>query len=58
MLRWLDFKNGGDATTIAINISRAITGRQKIAFCGYHGSNDGLLHQQINVRYPFFNKKN
>ena len=30
-------KNGADATTIAVRIARAITGRDHIAYCGYHG---------------------
>lgn len=33
-------KNGADATSAAIRISRAYTGRDKIAYCGYHGYQD------------------
>jgi glutamate-1-semialdehyde aminotransferase len=33
-------KTGSDATTTAIRISRAYTGRTKIARCGYHGWHD------------------
>ncbi|MFC1991141.1 aminotransferase class III-fold pyridoxal phosphate-dependent enzyme [Chloroflexota bacterium] len=33
-------KNGSDATTAAIRIARAYTGRDKIADCGYHGWHD------------------
>ena len=51
-------KNGGDATTIAIKISRAITGRQKIAFCGYHGWHDWFIASTDKSNgIPNFNKK-
>jgi len=30
-------KNGSDMTTTAIRLARAITGRDHIALCGYHG---------------------
>lgn len=33
-------KTGSDATTIAIRVARAFTGKQKIARCGYHGWHD------------------
>lgn len=33
-------KTGSDATTIAIRVARAYTGRTKIARCGYHGWHD------------------
>lgn len=33
-------KNGTDATTAAVRIARAYTGRDHIASCGYHGSAD------------------
>lgn len=33
-------KNGSDATTGAIRLSRAHTGRSKVAICGYHGWHD------------------
>ncbi len=33
-------KTGSDATTIAIRVARAKTGRTKIARCGYHGWHD------------------
>jgi len=33
-------KTGSDATTIAIRVARAYTGRLKIARCGYHGWHD------------------
>ncbi|MDB6127353.1 MAG: glutamate-semialdehyde -aminomutase [Verrucomicrobia bacterium] len=34
---------GGEAMGIAVRIARASTGRDKIAFCGYHGWNDWYL---------------
>jgi len=36
-------RGGGEAMTIAVRIARAHTGREKIAFCGYHGWHDWYL---------------
>lgn len=36
-------KNGSDATTAAIRLARAYTGRDKIALCGYHGWHDWYI---------------
>ena len=36
-------RSGGEANAIAIRIARAFTGRDKIAFCGYHGWHDWYL---------------
>lgn len=33
-------KNGSDATSAAIRVARAHTGREKVAHCGYHGWQD------------------
>lgn len=33
-------KTGSDATTIAIRVARAYTGKMKVARCGYHGWHD------------------
>ena len=33
-------KNGSDATSGAIRVARAATGREHVAFCGYHGWQD------------------
>ena len=33
-------KNGSDVTTAAVRAARAYTGREHIAFCGYHGWHD------------------
>jgi glutamate-1-semialdehyde 2,1-aminomutase/spore coat polysaccharide biosynthesis protein SpsF len=36
-------KNGSDATTGAVRLARAFTGREKIACCGYHGWHDWYI---------------
>ena len=36
-------RTGGEAMTIAVRIARAATGRDKVAFCGYHGWHDWYL---------------
>ena len=36
-------RTGGESMTIAVRIARAYTGRDKIAFCGYHGWHDWYL---------------
>ena len=36
-------KNGSDATSAAIRLARAYTGREKIAVCGYHGWQDWYI---------------
>jgi glutamate-1-semialdehyde aminotransferase len=36
-------KNGSDATTAAVRASRAYTGRDKVAICGYHGPQDWFI---------------
>ena len=33
-------KNGADATSAAVRVARAYTGREEIAYCGYHGYQD------------------
>ena len=33
-------KNGSDATTAAVRLARAATGREVVAVCGYHGMHD------------------
>ena len=38
-------KNGTDATSGAIRIARAYTGRYKVAVCGYHGWHDWYILQ-------------
>jgi glutamate-1-semialdehyde 2,1-aminomutase len=36
-------RTGGEANAIAIRIARAASGRDKVAFCGYHGWHDWYL---------------
>ncbi len=36
-------KNGSDATSGAVRASRALTGRERIACCGYHGWQDWFI---------------
>lgn len=36
-------RSGGEANAIAIRIARAASGREKVAFCGYHGWHDWYL---------------
>ncbi len=36
-------KNGSDATSGAIRIARAFTGRERVAVCGYHGWQDWYI---------------
>jgi glutamate-1-semialdehyde 2,1-aminomutase len=36
-------KNGSDATTAAIRVSRAVTNRKKVVVCGYHGWHDWYI---------------
>ena len=33
-------KNGADATSAAVRVARAYTGRDEVAYCGYHGYQD------------------
>jgi glutamate-1-semialdehyde 2,1-aminomutase len=44
---WADMvrfsRSGGESMAIAVRIARAHTGRDKIAFCGYHGWHDWYL---------------
>ncbi len=36
-------RSGGEAMTVAVRIARAHTGKDKVAFCGYHGWHDWYL---------------
>ena len=44
---WADMsrfaRTGGEANAIAIRIARTVTGRDKVAICGYHGWHDWYL---------------
>lgn len=42
-------RTGGEATSIAVRIARAATGRDKIAFCGYHGWQDWYLAANVGT---------
>jgi glutamate-1-semialdehyde 2,1-aminomutase len=58
-------KNGSDATTGAIRLARAYTGRSKVAICGYHGWHDWYIGtttrrlgvpqdvQDLSVTFPY-----
>ena len=51
-------KNGADATSIAVRLSRAITKRDHIAFCGYHGWHDWFIGTtNLNSGIPKFNNQ-
>ena len=41
-------RSGGEAMAIAVRIARAATGRDKVAFCGYHGWSDWYLAANLN----------
>jgi glutamate-1-semialdehyde 2,1-aminomutase len=41
-------RSGGECLSIAIRIARAATGRDKIAFCGYHGWTDWYLAANLS----------
>lgn len=36
-------RTGGEAMTVAVRIARAASGKDKVAFCGYHGWHDWYL---------------
>jgi glutamate-1-semialdehyde aminotransferase len=40
-------RTGGEACSIAVRIARAFSGRDKVAFCGYHGWHDWYLSANI-----------
>ncbi len=40
-------RTGGEACSIAVRIGRAASGKDKIAFCGYHGWHDWYLASNI-----------
>jgi glutamate-1-semialdehyde aminotransferase len=49
-------KNGADATMAAVRVARACTGREHIAFCGYHGCHDWYaVTTSLNKGIPEFN---
>lgn len=51
-------KNGSDATTGAVRCARALTGRDKIAHCGYHSWHDWYVAGTTrNLGVPDWNKE-
>jgi glutamate-1-semialdehyde 2,1-aminomutase len=50
---WADMvrfgRSGGEAMAIAIRIARAATGRDMVAFCGYHGWHDWYLSANLGA---------
>jgi len=51
-------KNGSDATTGAIRLARAVTGREHVAVCGYHGWHDWYIGSTAkNLGVPESTKK-
>ena len=42
-------RTGGEAMAIAVRIARARTGKDKIAFCGYHGWHDWYLSANLGT---------
>ena len=43
-------RTGGEANAIAIRIARAASGKDNVAFCGYHGWHDWYLATNINKK--------
>ena len=41
-------RTGGEACSIAVRIARAASGRDKVAFCGYHGWQDWYLATNLS----------
>ncbi len=41
-------RSGGEAMAIAVRIARAYSGKDKVAFCGYHGWHDWYLAANLN----------
>ncbi|HDH00201.1 MAG TPA: aminotransferase class III-fold pyridoxal phosphate-dependent enzyme, partial [Nitrospirae bacterium] len=42
-------RTGGEAMAVAVRIARAHTGKDKIAFCGYHGWHDWYLSANLGT---------
>ncbi|VAW48819.1 aminotransferase, Class III pyridoxal-phosphate dependent [hydrothermal vent metagenome] len=41
-------RTGGESMAMAVRIARCYTGRDKVAFCGYHGWHDWYLSANLN----------
>ena len=50
VVRWS--KNGRDATAAAVRLARAVTGRDLMLYCDYHGSDDMFLGPPMNAGVP------
>ncbi len=51
-------KNGSDATSAAIRVARAFTGKERIMICGYHGWHDWYISKTVrNKGVPSFESK-
>lgn len=42
-------RGGGEAMAVAVRLARAATGREKVAFCGYHGWHDWYLAANLGT---------
>jgi len=55
---WADMvryaRAGGETMTVAVRIARAATGREKVAFCGYHGWSDWYLASNLGDHDALF----
>ena len=43
-------RTGGESMAIAVRIARAYAGKDKVAFCGYHGWHDWYLAANLNTK--------
>ena len=54
MHNWADkvkfARTGGEANALAIRIARAASGKEKVAFCGYHGWHDWYLAANLGSK--------
>ena len=41
-------RSGGEACAVAVRIARAASGKDKVAFCGYHGWHDWYLSSNVS----------
>ena len=46
-------RTGGEANAIAIRIARAASGKENVAFCGYHGWHDWYLAANLKNKENF-----
>ncbi len=43
-------RTGGESMAVAVRLARAATGRERVAFCGYHGWSDWYLAANLPTR--------